>query len=48
MKSGGDVFKGFEEGIPQFDPTYRFDAGTDVYDSRCAKKTREFLFYSLI
>ncbi|GFS13828.1 inositol polyphosphate 5-phosphatase OCRL-1-like [Elysia marginata] len=33
MKSGGDVFKGFEEGIPQFDPTYRFDAGTDVYDS---------------
>ncbi|RUS72880.1 hypothetical protein EGW08_019354 [Elysia chlorotica] len=33
MKSDGDVFKGFEEGIPQFDPTYRFDAGTDVYDS---------------
>jgi hypothetical protein len=29
-----DVFRGFDEGKIQFDPTYRFDAGTDVYDTR--------------
>ncbi|XP_076445234.1 inositol polyphosphate 5-phosphatase OCRL-like isoform X2 [Babylonia areolata] len=28
-----DVFRGFEEGPITFDPTYKFDPGTDVYDS---------------
>ena len=29
-----DVFRGFEEGVIAFDPTYKFDTGTDVYDTR--------------
>lgn len=29
-----DVFRGFEEGAIAFDPTYKFDTGTDVYDTR--------------
>ncbi|BFZ24676.1 hypothetical protein BsWGS_27714 [Bradybaena similaris] len=33
IKVNSDVFKGFEEGIPQFDPTYKFDSGTDNYDT---------------
>lgn len=34
MKANSDVFRNFEEGIPNFDPTYKFDPGTDNYDSR--------------
>ncbi|XP_005098372.1 inositol polyphosphate 5-phosphatase OCRL isoform X2 [Aplysia californica] len=33
MKANSDVFKGYEEGLPLFDPTYKFDAGSDVYDT---------------
>ena len=29
-----NVFKGYEEGNPLFDPTYRYDVGTDNYDTR--------------
>ncbi|KAL8583253.1 hypothetical protein ACOMHN_043088 [Nucella lapillus] len=28
-----DVFRGFDEGPLTFDPTYKFDPGTDVYDT---------------
>ena len=37
MKAGL-VFPGFEEGRLGFDPTYKFDVGTDNYDS--SKKQR--------
>ncbi|CAL1542649.1 unnamed protein product [Lymnaea stagnalis] len=33
LKANSEVFKGFEEGLPNFDPTYKFDAGTDNYDT---------------
>ncbi|CAG5118177.1 unnamed protein product, partial [Candidula unifasciata] len=33
MKNNSEAFKGFKEGIPDFDPTYKFDPGTDNYDS---------------
>lgn len=29
-----DIFKDFKEGTIGFDPTYKFDTGTDVYDTR--------------
>ncbi|KAK7107287.1 inositol polyphosphate 5-phosphatase OCRL-like isoform X2 [Littorina saxatilis] len=28
-----DIFRGFQEGDITFDPTYKFDTGTDVYDT---------------
>jgi hypothetical protein len=30
----GNVFQGYEEGLITFMPTYKYDNGTDVYDSR--------------
>ncbi|GFN84722.1 inositol polyphosphate 5-phosphatase ocrl-1, partial [Plakobranchus ocellatus] len=33
LMASDEVFKGFEEGVPQFEPTYKFDPGTDKYDS---------------
>ncbi|XP_059142806.1 inositol polyphosphate 5-phosphatase OCRL-like [Physella acuta] len=33
LNTNSEVFKGFEEGIPNFDPTYKFDPGTDNYDT---------------
>lgn len=36
----GNVLKGFEEGPLQFAPTYKFQAGTSVYEKRPEKKLR--------
>ncbi|CAG5125874.1 unnamed protein product [Candidula unifasciata] len=33
LQASSDVFKGFEEGTPKFDPTYKFDSGTNNYDT---------------
>ena len=36
----GNVFQGFEEGLLTFAPTYKFQPGTDVYETRAEKKLR--------
>ena len=36
----GHVFQGFEEGLLTFAPTYKFQPGTDVYETRPEKKLR--------
>ncbi|CAH0482792.1 unnamed protein product [Peronospora belbahrii] len=36
----GMVLKGFEEGVISFPPTYKFQAGTSVYEKRPEKKLR--------
>ncbi|ETV82631.1 hypothetical protein, variant [Aphanomyces astaci] len=36
----GNVFHGFEEGPIRFAPTYKFQAGTSLYDRRPEKKVR--------
>ena len=36
----GAVFEGFEEGILNFAPTYKFQPGTDLYERRAEKKLR--------
>ncbi|TMW68020.1 hypothetical protein Poli38472_007692 [Pythium oligandrum] len=36
----GNVFQGFEEGPISFAPTYKFQAGTSVYEKRPEKKLR--------
>ncbi|CAE7326970.1 Ocrl, partial [Symbiodinium microadriaticum] len=36
----GHVFPGFEEGLLTFPPTYKFQPGTDVYETRPEKKLR--------
>uniref|UniRef100_A0A2C9LE96 Inositol polyphosphate-related phosphatase domain-containing protein n=1 Tax=Biomphalaria glabrata TaxID=6526 RepID=A0A2C9LE96_BIOGL len=33
LQANSEIFRGFEEGFPNFDPTYKFDSGTDNYDS---------------
>ncbi|BFZ10183.1 hypothetical protein BsWGS_13221 [Bradybaena similaris] len=33
MNKGSDAFKGFKEGAPNFDPTFKYDPGTDTYDT---------------
>lgn len=30
----GNVFKGYKEGLISFLPTYKYDVGTDIYDTR--------------
>lgn len=34
-KENRRVFLQFEESRIQFDPTYKYDIGTDTYDTRC-------------
>lgn len=34
----GNVFKGYKEGSIHFLPTYKYDAGTNDWDSRCVLK----------
>lgn len=36
----GRVFEGFEEGILNFPPTYKYQPGTDIYEQRPEKKLR--------
>lgn len=36
----GNVFQGFEEGLLTFPPTYKYQPGTDVYETRAEKKLR--------
>ncbi|KAH9491544.1 hypothetical protein Btru_030906 [Bulinus truncatus] len=33
LQANSEIFRGFEEGFPDFNPTYKFDSGTDNYDS---------------
>lgn len=44
----GEVFKGFEEGPLLFPPTYKFDVGTDNYDSSAKVGCCNFYFSSHI
>jgi hypothetical protein len=39
-RAQGNVFQGFEEALLTFPPTYKFQAGTDVYETRPEKKLR--------
>lgn len=39
-RAKGNVFQGFEEGVLEFPPTYKYQPGTDVYDRRPEKKIR--------
>mmetsp|Transcript_6235 Transcript_6235/g.9051 ORF Transcript_6235/g.9051 Transcript_6235/m.9051 type:complete len:807 (-) Transcript_6235:128-2548(-) len=39
-RAQGRVFQGFEEGVLNFPPTYKYQPGTDVYDKRPDKKIR--------
>jgi inositol polyphosphate 5-phosphatase INPP5B/F len=39
-RKAGRVFQDFEEGPIQFPPTYKYQPGTDVYDTRPEKKIR--------
>lgn len=39
-RSQGNVFQGFEEALLTFPPTYKFQPGTDVYETRPEKKLR--------
>lgn len=39
-RAAGNVFHDFEEGTLTFPPTYKFQPGTDVYDTRPEKKLR--------
>ncbi|KAK9820598.1 hypothetical protein WJX72_012152 [[Myrmecia] bisecta] len=38
-KAKGRVFKGFEEGVLDFPPTYKFDPNTDTYDTSAKMRT---------
>ena len=40
-RGSGNVFEGFNEGILDFHPTYKYQAGTDLYERRPDKKLRE-------
>lgn len=39
-RDAGRVFQGFQEGELRFKPTYKYQPGTDVYDTRPDKKIR--------
>lgn len=39
-RARGNVFQGFEEGVLEFQPTYKYQPGTDMYDRRPEKKIR--------
>jgi phosphatidylinositol-bisphosphatase len=39
-RAAGRVFDGFEEGVLNFPPTYKFQPGTDMYEQRPDKKLR--------
>lgn len=39
-RAKGNVFQGFDEGILTFPPTYKYQPGTDVYETRAEKKLR--------
>ena len=39
-RARGEVFQGFEEGLITFMPTYKYQPGTDGYDTRPEKKIR--------
>lgn len=36
-KDSETVLEGFQEGPLKFPPTYKFDVGTDTYDTRSVK-----------
>lgn len=36
-KDSETVLEGFQEGPLKFQPTYKFDVGTDTYDTRLVK-----------
>jgi len=40
-RQGQRVFQGFEEGIINFPPTYKYQPGTELYERRPGKKKRE-------
>lgn len=40
-RGAGRVFSGFQEGPLRFNPTYKYQAGTDMYECRPDKKKRE-------
>lgn len=42
------VLKGFEEGHIRFPPTYKFDVGTDTYDTRCVAGRCNFSMAALL
>jgi phosphatidylinositol-bisphosphatase len=39
-RAKGNVFQGFDEGVLEFCPTYKYQPGTDMYDRRPEKKIR--------
>ena len=39
-RSEGRVFEGFEEGVINFIPTYKYQPGTDIFEQRPEKKLR--------
>lgn len=39
-RAAGRVFEGFQEGVLNFRPTYKYQPGTDVYEQRPDKKLR--------
>jgi phosphatidylinositol-bisphosphatase len=39
-RSKGRVFQGFQEGLVTFPPTYKYQPGTDLYETRAEKKLR--------
>jgi phosphatidylinositol-bisphosphatase len=39
-KQNGKIFHDFNEGILNFPPTYKYQPGTDEYDTRPEKKIR--------
>lgn len=39
-RAKGNVFQGFDEGVLTFPPTYKYQPGTDVYETRAEKKLR--------
>eukprot|EP01032_Pedospumella_encystans_P014590 gene14590-16746_t len=39
-RAKGNVFQGFDEGVLEFAPTYKYQPGTDMYDRRPEKKIR--------
>ncbi|XP_029533546.1 phosphatidylinositol polyphosphate 5-phosphatase type IV-like isoform X1 [Oncorhynchus nerka] len=38
----GSIFKGFQEAVIQFLPTYKFDVGCDVYDTTSKQRTPSY------
>ena len=39
-----DVFRGYTEGIILFQPTYKYDPGSDIYDTRLVTGNKQCLY----